>query len=30
MKARTLYSTDTKLIRERVHKAGLSELFAGK
>jgi folate-dependent tRNA-U54 methylase TrmFO/GidA len=30
MKARNLYSTDPKLIRERVHKAGLIELFAGK
>ena len=30
MKARNLYSTDSKLIRERVHKAGLSDLFAGK
>jgi hypothetical protein len=30
MKARNLYSTDPKLIRERVHKAGLIDLFAGK
>lgn len=30
MKARNLYSTDLKLIRERVHKAGLSDLFAKK
>jgi folate-dependent tRNA-U54 methylase TrmFO/GidA len=30
MKARNLYSTDPKLIRKRVHKAGLTDLFAGK
>ena len=30
MKARNLYSTDPKLIREHVHKAGLIDLFAGK
>ena len=28
MMARSSYSTDPKLIRERVHKAGLSDLFA--
>jgi len=30
MKARNLYSTDPRLIRERVHKAGLIDLFAKK
>jgi hypothetical protein len=30
MKARDLYTTDPKIIRERVHKAGLIDLFAEK
>ena len=30
MKARNLYSTDPRLIRQRVHKAGLIDLFAKK
>jgi hypothetical protein len=30
MKARGLYSTDPKAIRERVHKAGLIDVFAAK
>jgi hypothetical protein len=30
MKAKHLYSTDPNLIRDRVHKAGLIDLFAGK
>jgi hypothetical protein len=30
MKARSLYTTEEKTIRERVHAAGFSDVFAGR